>query len=284
LGGGGFRDRLEAARLLAPVIGNEKVLAELEKMYPPENTRHMVRLVGLMASLGDRSHVKEVMDMYEAGGYAPYMQDYNDDMIDFIGRWGGGAARSPMDDTRVRFRKIDFMHAGGVSDGLELVVKPAKESFAADEDIVLDFYMHNERPPYKLFCIYPDTLWQWTSWSIQDGRGAQLEMPQRQIEGILRPMRKDDFFVIAPQKTIYWQQVIRKEWLPPGGLAPGAYTLFVSMNTAAAMKSVLPDYEQFCRRHYIEPWHGTPETGPIPLKIIPAKRSGPSPLLPGPTD
>jgi hypothetical protein len=206
--------------------------------------------------------------MYEAGGYAPYMKDYYDDMIDFIGRWGGGAARSPMDEARVRFKKIDFPHGGGFSDGLKLAVKPAKENFAADKDIVLDFYIHNERPPHKLFCIYPDTQWQWTSWRIQDDTGAWLPMPQRHIEGTLRPVRKDDFFVIAPQKTIYWQQVIRKEWLPQGGLSPGTYMLFVSMNRAAEMKSVLADYEQFCRKHYIEPWHGTPETGPIPLRIV----------------
>lgn len=48
---GEFWDRLRAAKRLAPLIGNEKVLADLEKMYPPDNTRHMVWLVNVMAEL-----------------------------------------------------------------------------------------------------------------------------------------------------------------------------------------------------------------------------------------
>jgi hypothetical protein len=85
---GEFWHRLRSANRLAPIIGKEEVLAELERMYPPGNTRHLVRLVDCMAALGNCSHVEEVLDMYESGGYAPYIKDYGEDMLLFFLRWG----------------------------------------------------------------------------------------------------------------------------------------------------------------------------------------------------
>ncbi len=85
---GKFWDRLQAARRLSPIIGNEEVLTELEKIYPSENTRHMVWLVDHMAEFGDTSHVPEVLMMYETDGYAPYWDDYGADMLVFLLKWG----------------------------------------------------------------------------------------------------------------------------------------------------------------------------------------------------
>jgi len=85
---GTFQRRLSASRSLVPIIGNKDVLAELEKMYPSKNTREMVWLVDHMAQFGDLSHVGDVLDMYEAGGYAPHWKDYGDDMLVFLLKWG----------------------------------------------------------------------------------------------------------------------------------------------------------------------------------------------------
>jgi len=86
---GTFHSRLSAARRLALIIGNKDVLAGLEKIYPAENTREMVWLVDHMAQFGNLSHVPDVLDMYEAGGYAPYWGDYGEDMLVFLLKWGG---------------------------------------------------------------------------------------------------------------------------------------------------------------------------------------------------
>jgi hypothetical protein len=88
LGTGTFQRRLSASRSLVPIIGNKDVLAELEKIYPSKNTREMVWLVDHMAQFGDLSHVGDVLDMYEAGGYAPHWKDYGDDMLVFLLKWG----------------------------------------------------------------------------------------------------------------------------------------------------------------------------------------------------
>ena len=85
---GTFQRRLSASRSLVPIIGNKDVLAELEKMYPSKNTREMVWLVDHMAQFGDLSHVGDVLDMYETGGYAPHWKDYGDDMLVFLLKWG----------------------------------------------------------------------------------------------------------------------------------------------------------------------------------------------------
>lgn len=378
-----FHNRLRAARRLAPIIGNQDVLTELKKMYPAENTREMVWLVDHMAQFGDESHVTDVLDMYEAGGYAPYWNDYGDDMLVFLLKWGGdiginhlfkylsthretvkgtaedshkrsflralikdfdfkpnesslpllvlaldektdqgsvtlesgeniklrwcdSAALSiqkmlkrnwnfklelsvperdeiinqmrrqlavhipsiPKVESPVRFKTIDFPHGGGPSQGLKLAVKPVKAYLRSDEDIALEFYMHNERDPHKLFCIYQDTDWRWTSWKMHDHTGPWLEMPQRKHSPTLRPLSKKDFIVIPPGKTIYWQQTIRNEWLPDGGLPAGRYHLIISLNTEGKMNSIIPGYEEFCRKNHLKPWSGTPETGPIQLEII----------------
>lgn len=91
-------DRVDAARRLKPIIGAEQVLAGLEKGYPPANPHDMMLLVNCMAELGDLSHVAEVVDMYDAGGYAdfwnvrngsnPPWKQYGGDMLVFLLRWG----------------------------------------------------------------------------------------------------------------------------------------------------------------------------------------------------
>ena len=122
-----------------------------------------------MAELGDPSHVEEVLDMYEAGGYTPFRKDYNGDMLAFLNKWGQDRSAelvsriSPKVEPKVRFKRIDFSYGSSTSKGLMLAVNPAKESFRIDEDIVLGFYMHNPRGTFKQYCIYPDDMWQWTS-------------------------------------------------------------------------------------------------------------------------
>jgi len=387
---GKFWDRLQAARRLAPIIGNKEVLAELEKMYPPGNTRQMVWLVDHMAEFSDTSHVTEVLDMYEVGGYTPFWGDYGDDMLVFLLKWGqdrgvsqlseylkqhkettegtaehhikrdllkalmGGsywyfdfeigenalplliltldektiegsltlksgtevkvrwcdsAALSiqkmlkhdwgfklnlsekerdeivsqmqaelagrvpvlPKVEPKVRFKTIDFPHGSGSSQGLMLAVNPAKASFRIDEDIVLGFYMHNSRGAIKLYCIYQDDLWQWTSLMIQDSHGKLLEMPIHKPAETMRPISKDDFFAIPPGKTIYWEQTFKKAWLPKGGLKPGSYKFFISINKAKTMSSCINGYDEFCSRYYLTDYKGTPEAGPVSVKIVSGK-------------
>jgi hypothetical protein len=174
----------------------------------------------------------------------------------------------PQVEYPVQFKAIDFSHGGGSSQGLKLAVKPAKAHFRPDEDIVLEFYMHNERGPHKLFCIYPDADWRWTSWRMHDDTGRWLDMPQREHSQTQRPLSKKDFFVIPSGKTIYWQQAIRNEWLPEGGLPPGKYHLLISLNAEGKMNSMIPDYDEFCSEYHLTPWSGTSETGPIQLEIV----------------
>jgi len=373
---GKFWDRLRAARRLAPIIGNKEVLAELEKMYPPGNTRHMVHLVDCMANLGDASHVEDVLDMHEAGGYAPHLIDYGGDMLRFLRRWGGVRGTENLNryllerlrvdftnalqmdrkhilseitdlknvqeselpllvtilddqekigdkqirwcdsaalaiqkiskrdwgfklnfsekerdeiitqmqaeladrvpvlskvEPKVQFKRIVFPHGGGSSQGLMLAVNPVKESFRIDEDIVLGFYMHNPRGAIKLYCIFPDDLWQWTSLMIQDSHGKLLEIPIRKPADTIRPISKDDFFAIPPGKTIYWEQTFKKVWLPKGGLKPGGYKFFISINKAKTMSSCINGYDEFCRRYYLTDYKGTPETGPVYVKFVSGK-------------
>jgi len=85
---GEFHQRITAAFRLAPLIGNETVLSELRKIYPPEDTRHLVFLVDCMAIMGDRSHIDEVIDMCESGAYAPYWKDNPYTIIGFLLKWG----------------------------------------------------------------------------------------------------------------------------------------------------------------------------------------------------
>jgi len=93
-------------------------------------------------------------------------------------------------------------------------------------------------------------------------------MPQIEHSQTQRPLSKKDFFIIPPGKTIYWQQTLRNEWLPEGGLPPGKYHLLISLNREGTMNSMIPDYDEFCRKCHIKPWSGTPETGPIQFEII----------------
>lgn len=387
-----FHDRLQAARRLTPILGNEQVLAELEKMYPPENTRQMVSLVDHMAEFGDRSHVADVLDMYEAGGYAPFENGSGDDMLVFLLKWGQGRGirqlcryleqnrdaqkgtakyrakrsllealtegflRAPYFDfqpnervlpllvltlgdktvrggltlesgekviarwcdsaalsiqkmlkrdwgfklelaeddrdgviarmqsalaghvpvlpelkPRAQFKPIDFTHGGGFSQGLMLAVNPIQASFRMDEDIVLGFYMHNPRGAAKLYCVYPDACWQWTSLIIQDSYGKRLEMPVREPANKMRSPLKEDFAAIPPGKTIYWEQTFKRAWLPKGQLRPDRYMFFVSINKTKPMSFCIPGYEEHCRRYYLSAYKGTPQTGPVLIEIVSGK-------------
>jgi len=262
-----------------PIQGNADVLVELEKMYPAGNTRQMVRLVECMARLGETAHVGDVLDMYEAGGYAPFWKDYKGDMVAFLKTWGQDRGNDLLNRVAVlpagvSFRRIDFSHGGGSSQGLMLAVDPVRESFGMDEDIVLGFYMHNPRGAYKLYCIYQDDLWQWTSLRIQDSHGKLLEVPARKPAEMMRALSSDDFVMIPPGKTLYWEQTFKKAWLPKGGLRPGSYRLFISINKAGTMSSCISDYDGFCRRYYLTDYRGTPETGPVSVKIVSGRDPG----------
>ena len=134
--------------------------------------------------------------------------------------------------------------------------------------------MENVRGPHKLFCIYPDTDWRWTSWRIHGHTGPWLDMPQRENSRRQRPLSKEDFFAIPPGKTICWQQTIHNEWLPEGGLPPGKYHLIISINRDGKMNSMIPGYNEFCRKYHLTPWSGTSETGPMQFEIISEDESG----------
>ena len=357
---------IEAARRLAPLIGNEAVLVDLEKMYPTDNTRHMLRLVDVMAELGERSHIGDVLDMVEAGGYTPHLIDYGEDMLDFLLRWGEkrgveylqrylierpavgytnalerdrsallrkitdiktvkqeylplliislkdrdtptpnaderwcdkaglviqkllgrdwglgleqtveerdgiiGRMRAELADRvpalaerkqRVRFvERADGDEGGGYSNGLRLVANPVKRAVKQGEDIAFDLFVVNSGEPFKLFCIYPDTDWRWTSVVLQTSIGKRVEMTPPEPKAAPRPIEKEDFVAIPPEKTIYWgRQTISQDWILPGGLPPGEHTFFVSLDKTDKMETTIPGYKEFREKRFLHPWNGTP--------------------------
>jgi HEAT repeat protein len=357
---------IKAARRLAPLIGNKAVLVELEKMYPTDNTRHMLHLVDVMAELGERSHVAEVLDMVEAGGYTPHLIDYGEDMLDFLLRWGEkrgveylqrylierptvgytnalerdrrellrkitdiktvkqsylplliislkdkdkptpnaeerwcdkaglaiqkllgrdwglgleqtveerdgviGRMRAELADRapalaerkqRVRFvERADGDEGGGYSNGLRFVANPVKRAVKQGEDVAFDLFVVSSGEPYQLFCIYPDTDWRWTSVVLQTSIGKRVEMTPPEPKAALRPIEKEDFVAIPPEKTIYWgRQTISQDWILPGGLPPGEHTFFVSLDKTDKMETTIPGYKEFCEKRFLHPWNGTP--------------------------
>ncbi|MFC1601188.1 M56 family metallopeptidase [Candidatus Sumerlaeota bacterium] len=379
-----FWVRLRTAKRLAPLIGNEAVLVELAKMYPPEDKSRIAHLVDCMAGLGDRSRVGEVIDRFEFHGYPPTSY-----MTEFLLKWGGerglphlqrflvsssssvakegttgrGGARPfrrkilehggkehlallvlmldeqglhqnhrasktdsrmvkarwrdsaglaiqqllkrdwglslalpvaerdtiiermtadladrvpalpelPEKEPRARFvERADGYNGGGGSNGILFVANPVKRTIKQGEDITLDLFAFNPRGDAKLVCIYPDPDWRWMSVVLQTDSGKQINMtPPAMPRAASRPAGKDDFFWLPPGKTIYWgQQTVSQDWLMPGSMPPGKYTLFVSLDRSEEAANTIPGYQALCAKYLLEPWHGTPTYMTEPVTVV----------------
>lgn len=116
---------------------------------------------------------------------------------------------------------------GETVDGIRCAVRPAKSSFAPDEDIVVDVVYSNVSEGPITVCVFPDPLYTWVALRIRDDKGASMTAGAHGT-GTRPPLKKSDFVTLLPGRTASFRQVIR--YNPKAPVEPGQYIIQAKIN------------------------------------------------------
>ncbi len=156
---------------------------------------------------------------------------------------------------------------GEAVDGIRCAVRPAKSSFAPDEDIVVDVVYSNASEGPITVCVCPDHLYTWVTLRVRDDEGKSMAGGAHGT-GTRPPLKKSDFVTLRPGQTASFRQVIR--YNPKAPVEPGRYLIQAEINKINRMDKHLRGLSEFIQKHGVpEPWCSAIQSPKTPIIIAP---------------
>ena len=155
---------------------------------------------------------------------------------------------------------------GPAVDGVACAVRPVKASFAPGEAIVADVVYKNVSDRPVTVCVCPDPFYTWVHLSVKTAEG-RIAMRGQHGSGVRPPLKLADFATLKPGQTASFRQVIAPSPHPERRLEPGRYFLHAEINKINRIDEHLHGYNDFCKKHGLNPWVAVIESGETSVLI-----------------